>query len=52
MHSTLFSLALITVNNKSYLASSQWSCILQDITCVETGFPAPRISSVKQMLDE
>ena len=49
---TLFSFALITVNNKSYLASSQWSCILQNITCVETGFPAPRISSMKLVLDE
>lgn len=32
MCSTLLSLALITVNNKSYLGSSQCSCILQNIT--------------------
>lgn len=28
MHSTLLGFALVTVNNKSHLASSQWSCIL------------------------
>lgn len=53
-HSTLLALVLVIVNSDSNLASSQWSCILQKITCVGKfiGFPAPRNSSTKPRSSE
>lgn len=54
MTSTLLVFVLVIVNNESNLSSSQRSRILQKISCVgkSTGFPAPRNSSMKPMLNE